>query len=177
MKKSITGKGFILRPFKKTDYKVLAKKINHRDIYRNTLHIPYPYKESDAVTWLKKIVNQYKKKSQTNFHLAIEVDNEVSGCVSLMQIEPGHKAELGYWLAKQNWRQGIMSQAVAQMVRVGFKKFKLKKIYAYIMTKNVASLKVLRKNGFYKEGLLVQHVKKDGKLKDEYVLVKYRYGN
>lgn len=177
MKKIIKGKGFILRSFKKTDYKMLAKKINYKDIYRYTLNIPYPYKTSDAIKWVNRIVNQYKKKSPTNFHLAIEIDSEVTGCVSLKKIEYGHKAELGYWLAKQYWHKGIMSEAVAQIISLGFKKFKLKKIFACVIVGNTASLKVLAKNGFKKEGLLIQHVKKDGKLKDEYILSKYKYGN
>ena len=174
MKKIIKGKNFLLRPFKKPDYKVLARKINHKDIYRYTLHIPYPYKTSDAVKWLNRIVNQYKRKSPTNFHLAVDIDSEVSGCVSLMKIEPGHKAEIGYWLAKEYWGQGIMSNAVSKILTLGFREFKLKKVYAYVFLNNKGSYKVLIKNGFKKEGLLIQHTKKDGKLRDEYLLAKIK---
>lgn len=170
----IKGNGFTLRPLKKTDYRILARKINDRNIYRYTLNIPYPYTLADARKWLSKIVKQYKQKPATGFHLAIVIDGELAGCVSLMKIEKNHKAELGYWLAREHWGRGITSRAVAAMVKLGFRKFGLKKIYAYVFVKNKASYKVLLKNGFKKEGLLIQHVKKDGKLEDEYIVAKYK---
>ena len=63
-----------------------------------------------------------------------------------------------------------------ELVRIGFREFKLKKIYANIFTRNKASYRVLAKNGFVKEGLLIQHTKKDCKLLDEYIVAKYKYG-
>jgi RimJ/RimL family protein N-acetyltransferase len=175
MKKiSIIGEsGFILRPLKKADYKVLTRKINDRSIYRFTTNIPYPYSVSDARKWLEKVMRRYRSKLPDAYDLAIEINGELAGSISLMKIEKGHKAELGYWLAKEYRGQGIMSRAIAEMVRIGFNKLKLKKIYAYVFTHNTASYRVLVKNGFKKEGLLIQHVKKDGKLKDEYILAKY----
>ncbi|MCH7492798.1 GNAT family N-acetyltransferase [Patescibacteria group bacterium] len=174
MKKIIKGQGFTLRPFNKTDYKILAKKINHRDIYRHTLNIPYPYRESDAKKFLNKILNEYKKKESDGYHLAVIIDDEIAGSVGLMKIERGHKAEIGYWLAKDHWGKGIMPLTIKKIVTMGFRDFKLKKIYAYVMVANRRSYQVLIKNGFKKEGLLIQHVKKDGKLKDEYILGKYK---
>ena len=177
MRKVIKGQGFILRPFKRTDYKILAKKINHRDVYRYTRNIPYPYKESDAKKFLNSILSEYKKKNINSYHLAIIINNEIAGSVSFIKIEPGHKAEIGYWLAKDHWGKGIMLVAVKKIVAIGFKDFKLNKIFAHVLVANKRSYKVLIKNGFKKEGLLIQHVKKDGKLKDEYILGKYKYGN
>ncbi|MFA6098678.1 MAG: GNAT family N-acetyltransferase [Patescibacteria group bacterium] len=178
MAKKIKNKiNYLLRPFKKSDYKILVRKINHRDIYRNTLHIPYPYKEQDAKKWITEILRRYKSKSPGSYNLAIEVDGEVSGGISLKNIEKEHKAEIGYWLAREYWGQGIMSSAVADMTALGFKKFKLRKVYAYVFTRNKASLRVLVKNGFKKEGLLIQHTKKDGKLLNEFILAKYKHGN
>ena len=169
----IRGHGFILRPLKKSDYKILANKINDRGIYRNTLNIPFPYTPAYAKKWLNKVIKQYQHKPVTGFHLAIVIASELAGCVSLMKIEKNHKAELGYWLAREHWGQGIMSKAVAAMVKLGFGTFRLKKIYAYVFVENTGSYRVLIKNGFKKEGLLIQNVKKDGKLKDEFILAKY----
>ncbi|MFA5135650.1 MAG: GNAT family protein [Patescibacteria group bacterium] len=171
MKKIVLpGNGFVLRPFQQGDYAALAEKINDRDIYRFTLQIPYPYSKKDGKAFIKTVLQQYKKKAAEHFHLAIDINGELSGCVSLMNIEKGHKAEIGYWLAKEQWGKGIMSNAVSKMVSVGFRHFKLRKIYAYVFTNNKRSYSVLAKNGFKKEGLLIQHTKKAGKLMDEYIL-------
>ena len=169
-----TGAKFLLRPFKSSDYKILAKKINDPKIYRFTMNIPYPYHPRDAKKWLAKVKRYYRIKSPESYNLAIEINDEVAGSIGLSKIIPGHKAEMGYWLAREHWGNGIMSRAAAEMVKLGFRKFGLKKIYAYVFVKNKASYKVLVKNGFKKEGLLIQHVKKDGKLEDEYILAKYK---
>ncbi len=164
---------FLLRPFRKSDDKILARRINDWSIYRYTMNIPYPYSVRDARKFLRKVIAQYRQRSSMGLHLVIDIDDELAGSVSLVKIEKGHKAELGYWLAKEYRGQGIVSRAVAEMVKIGFNKLKLKKIYAYVFTNNTASYRVLVKNGFKKEGLLIQHVKKNGKLKDEYILAKY----
>ena len=162
-----------LRKIKKSDYAIIAKKINDRDIYRNTLPIPYPYTITDAQKWIKKVLGEYRTKQTKAFHLAIEADGELVGAIGVHDIIPGHMAELGYWLGRKHWGQGIMTKAIKAMTKECFKRYRLKKIYAYVFTHNEASYRVLVKNGFKKEGLLIQHVKKDGKLKDEYILAKY----
>lgn len=163
-----------MRPLKKSDYKILARKINDRTIYRYTTNIPYPYSVNDAKKWLNKVMRRYRSRLPDAYDQAIEIGGELGGSISLMKIEKNHKAEMGYWLAREYRGQGIMSKAVAAMVKLGFRKFGLKKIYAYVFVKNKGSYRVLIKNGFKKEGLLIQHVKKDGKLQDEYILAKYK---
>jgi len=167
-------KKFILRPFKQTDVKNIAKYIHDKTIYKNTLHIPYPYKLKDAKEWLAKTIPQYRKKKPRNFHLVIEIKGEIVGCVSLMEIQGGHKAELGYWLARKHWKKGIMSEAVKEMSEYGFKVFQLKRIYAYVFLHNKASQRVLKKNGFLKEGVIRKGVVKDKKYLDEILLAKVK---
>ena len=170
----IKGDGFLLRSLEKADTAVLAKKINNRNIYRYTMNIPYPYKIRDARKWLDKVVRQYRLTKSDSFNLAIEIDGELSGGIGVNKIIIGHKAEMGYWLSEEHWGKGIMTRVVAKMTAYCFKKFRLKKIYAYVFVQNTGSYRVLAKNGFKKEGLLIQHVKKDGKLKDEYAMAKYK---
>jgi len=103
----IITKSFILRPFKQSDVKNLAKNINDKTIYNNTLHIPYPYKLKDAKEWLAKTVQQYRKKKPRNFHLAIEIKGGVVGCVSLMEYRVVIKQRLDI-----GWRGNIGSRGL-----------------------------------------------------------------
>jgi len=48
----------------------------------------------------------------------------------------------------------------------GFEVLGLNRLYAYHMTRNPASRRVLEKNGFRKEGVLRQRVRKWGKFED-----------
>lgn len=168
----IITKKFTLRPFKKTDAKDIAKNINDKEISHNTLHIPYPYKLKDAKEWLARTLPEYRKRKPKKMHLAIEIKNEVVGGVSLMEIQGGHKAEIGYWLARKYWKKGIMSAAVEEIVDYGFKKFDLVRIYAYVFILNKGSQKVLLKNGFKKEGVMKKGVMKKDEYRDEILLAK-----
>ncbi|MFA5051761.1 MAG: GNAT family protein [Patescibacteria group bacterium] len=174
MKYVIKTKRFTLRPYRKSDALSLARNINDPLIYRYTLHIPYPYRLSDATKWFKKIIPEYRKTRPTCIHFAIEMDGEVAGCVGLSNIEPRHKTEIGYWLARRYWGQGIVPEAVKLVTAFAFKKMKLRRVYAYTFVPNKQSARVLQKDGFKREGLLVEATKKDGKLRDEYIWAKVK---
>ena len=95
-------------------------------------------------------------------------DGFLVGGIGFHDFELGksHKAELGYWLAKSYWGQGIMTQAVDAVARFGFQEFGLLRITANVFHFNIGSARVLEKAGFQLEGYLRKHYKKDGKIFD-----------
>ncbi len=170
----IKSKRFILRPYRKSDAPAVARNINDQKIYRYTLHIPYPYHLSDATKWFKKIIPEYRKAHPSCIHFALEMEGEIVGCVGLSNIELKHKAEIGYWLARRYWGQGIVPEAVKLVTVFAFNKLKLRRIYAYTFPANKQSARVMQKNGFKREGLLYEATKKDGKFRDEYIWAKLK---
>lgn len=169
----IQTKDFTLRPFRLSDAKDLAKNINNKTIARNTLHIPYPYKLLEAKSWLRKVVKQYRQSAADSISLAIEVNGEAVGSIGFHNLT-GHKGELGYWLAKKYWGQSLMSKVVKEMVRYGFIELGLSKIVAKTRLFNLASAKVLLKNGFKLEGILQKDHYKEGKYLDSYLFAKIK---
>lgn len=169
----IQSKNFILRPYRKGDERSQAENINNIKIYRNTLHIPYPYSLKDAKNWIRKNFKEAKKEKPTEINFVIDINGEVAGSIGLSKIE-SHKAEIGYWLAEKFWGKGIMTAAVRLITDFGFNKLKLKRIYAHIFLFNRASARVLEKAGYKKEGLLRKNVIKDGKLMDDYLFAKIK---
>ena len=172
MKSIITAKQFILRPIKASDASGLQRNINDRTIYRNTLHIPHPYTLKDARDWIKKNQQQQKQKRPDAVSFAIEINDEVVGGTGLHNIVWEHKAELGYWLGRKYWGQGLMTKIVREVLKYGFQELKLKRIYAFTFPHNKASARVLQKNGFKQEGYLKKNVKKADRLIDEYLFAK-----
>jgi len=162
MQTIIKSEKFILRPFRKGDEKSLRMNINDYDIYKFTERIPYPYTLKDANWWIKYCKSEKAKKKLI---FAIEIEKEVVGCVALESIE-WHRAEIGYWLSKKYWNNGIISDAIKIITNIGFKNLKLKRIYADVVANNKASIKVLEKNGYKYEGRLRKNLLKDGKLID-----------
>ena len=68
-----------------------------------------------------------------------------------------YRGEIGYELAREAWRQGIMSEALDAILEFGFEQLGLNRIEALVMTYNVASAALLRSLGFTEEGVLRQH--------------------
>ncbi len=167
-----TGK-FILRPYRKGDEKSLAKNINDKKIYRSTLRIPYPYTLKDAKEWVRKNLKEGRKKKPAEMNFVIDINGEVAGGIGLSEIK-GHQAEVGYWIASKYRNKGITTLALKKVTKFGFKKIKLRRIYACVFLFNKPSMKVLKKNGYKLEGILRKEIKKGNKLLDNYLFAKIK---
>ena len=154
-----------------SDAKKIAFCCNDTQITQWTSEIPYPYSERDAIEFLSFILDE---KNDSGLQWAIRNENgELLGIVGFKDIEGGHKAEIGYWLANPYWGKGIMSKVVKAACDFGFENLKLIRIYARVFCPNEASSRVLEKCGFLCEGLARKAEMKDEKIFDSklYALV------
>lgn len=71
-----------------------------------------------------------------------------------------HRAEIGYDLEKASWKQGIMTEALRAMLSYGFEQMGLNRVEALVYIENEASIRVLERLGFQKEGLLRQYFRR-----------------
>ena len=157
-----------------SDQAACVQHLNEKAIYERTLRIPYPYKETDFQKWLK-IVKETTQRHGRPVDWAIrDKDNWlIGGCgFQELQIGKSHKAEIGYWLAKPYWGQGIMTAVVERICKIGFEEFGLIKILAHVFVDNIASAAVLQKCGFQQEGYLRKHCMKDGNYLDARLLAR-----
>ena len=106
----IKSKQFILRPFGDGDEQALIESINDADVHRYMTTIPFPYKAEDATWWLNHCKEEAGKRIFSEINFAIDIAGKVVGGIALKKIEEKHKAEIGYWLAKKYWGQGIMTE-------------------------------------------------------------------
>ena len=77
-----------------------------------------------------------------------------------------YRAELGYMLLPDHWRQGILSEALPAVINFGFKEMGLHSICANINPENNASRQLLRKHGFVKEAYFREDYYFNGKFLD-----------
>ena len=161
----LRSRRFVLRPFRKGDEESLRRSISDKHISRFTITIPYPYNMKDARKWIMSCLAEGRKKRKVEVRFAIDRAGEVIGGISLMHID-GHKAELGYWLARSCWRQGIMTSASKLVCVFGFRQLKLRRIYATVLPENKASIRVLEKAGFKFEGRLRKFHRRGSRLLD-----------
>lgn len=104
------------------------------------------------------------------FAITDKVTDKVIGTIFLSEFR-GKRAEMGYELSESYWRQGIMSEAIHEILLLGFNQLGLTRIQAFVCEENVASKEILKKFNFIQEGFLRQYECHNvtGKCKDMYV--------
>ena len=73
------------------------------------------------------------------------------------------RAEVGYGLAPEFWRRGVMTTALGAIIDYGFSKLELNKIEATVNVDNDRSAGLLRKLGFQLEGTLRDYRNRRGR--------------
>ncbi|WKZ35965.1 MAG: GNAT family N-acetyltransferase [Anaerolineales bacterium] len=73
--------------------------------------------------------------------------------------EGKYEQRVGYWIGREFWRRGIASAAVIEFLE----QVKIRPLYAEVVNHNVASKRVLEKNGFiiHDEGAKISKFKLD----------------
>ena len=159
-----------LRGFKKTDATRLAELANNKKVSQNLRDgFPHPYGLKDAEAFINKCLEQ---KTTTIF--AIVFKGEYVGNIGLMPAEDVYRksAEIGYFIGEPYWNKGITTKAVNLITAYGFSELELLRIHTGIIEYNTASMRVLEKCGFKKEGVFQKAIIKNGQVCDEHRYVK-----
>lgn len=160
-----------LRAWRSDDLASLVANASHADVSRGLRdRFPYPYTGDDGRAWLARAVDESERA------WAIEIDGAAVGGVSL---HPGvdvhrHSAELGYWLGRRYWGRGIMTRVIDAFAGPAMQAFRLHRLYATVYANNPASMRVLEKAGFTREGTQKSAVMKRGELLDLVVFARTR---
>ena len=154
----------LLRPLREGDQEDIVLHGNNRKIWRNLTHIfPHPYTLADADQWVVS-----SNSDPRSLHLAIELQGQVVGMVGA-QAGTGiseSTADFGYWLGEPFWGQGWTTLAVSAFKEHVVQSGRFVRLQATVFAWNPASMRVLEKNGFSREGILRCSVSKDGELID-----------
>ncbi len=167
----IQSNRLILRYPKKSDLRNFHKNKNDPLIAKNMNTPIYPLSLKQAKKELNEIVKLNKKN---NLILAIEINKEIIGIISLMNIIQKHKAKIGYWIGKEYRGKEVETEAIKLITNYGFKKYKLKRIYGNVVIFNKPSARALEKAGFKLEGILKKNRFKYGKYYDDFRYAKIK---
>ncbi|MEC1180681.1 GNAT family N-acetyltransferase [Metasolibacillus meyeri] len=163
---TITTDRLILRLFQKADAEVVAKLCNNYNIYKSTLSLPYPYKIEDALTWIEYHYDNFIEDRSYEFAVTDKETNEIYGGIALSNNKQFNQGELAYFIGEPYWGKGYATEAAQAMVQFAFEEKKLHKVFARYFATNPASGKVMEKIGMVREGVLKEHIVKDGKYED-----------
>ncbi len=97
--------------------------------------------------------------------ITTRADDELIGFVRL-GLSGVRAAKLGYAIAADHWGHGYATDAAHTMISFGFRVLDLHRITAAIGPDNTASIAVVKKLGFTREGRLRDHVFTNGAWRD-----------
>lgn len=114
-----------------------------------------------------RTADQFRQRAAIRWGLVLPATPQIIGTCGYTRWDQGnHFAVLGYDLARPYWRRGLMSEAVAAVLQVGFGQMALHRVEATVMAGNTASATLLSRAGFRREGVLRERVLKRGTFRD-----------
>ena len=159
-----------LHNWKTDDKPVLMALCNAVDRTFLSDRLPYPYDEADADWWLGMVAENDGKEGVWR---AIFVDGQIVGSISVerMADEERNVGSIGYMILTPWWSKGLGTEAVRQMCGIAFRKLTLERIIGEVFPENLASARVLEKNGFRLEETKAEAIVKGGEAMDVMVYV------
>lgn len=108
--------------------------------------------------------------SGTLYQWGIELERELVGTCTLAGIERQHRrAELGFAVLRRWWGRRVVSRALPPVIEFAFERLGLHRLEADADPRNEASLQVLERLGFRREGLLRERYFQEGEAQDAVV--------
>ena len=153
-----------LRRLKLKDASDIYTQINDPEVVRWTTRIPHPYPEGGAEKFIRQSHYRWRKGTDYIFGIIHKSSGRLIGVISLGNVFPRHGcAELGFWLGRESWNRGYMTEAARAVTRFAVHELGLYRIYASSFEANTAAGKVLENCGFKLEGVMREAVVREGK--------------
>jgi ribosomal-protein-alanine N-acetyltransferase len=110
------------------------------------------------------------------FFIFRKSDNVLVGGLTLSNIRRGcaQAASLGYWMGEQHARRGYMTAAVGTILPFAFGTLRLHRMEAACIPANGASIRLLEKTGFQREGSARQYLCINGVWQDHLLFARLR---
>ncbi|UUI05623.1 GNAT family N-acetyltransferase [Oceanobacillus jeddahense] len=137
---------------------------NNYNIYKNTLYLPYS--EEDAFNWIKNHLKNFNEDKNFEFAITDKVTGKLYGAIALSNEPKFNNGELAYWIGEDYWGKGYGTEAAKAVLQFAFKEKGYHKVFARYFHTNPASGRIMEKIGMQQEGILKEHIKKNGEYLD-----------
>ena len=166
-----------LRRLKITDVNEILALRSNPEIMK---YIPRPLikTEEEALEFINTMDTNIDTNKVMNWAITTKKNDKLIGMIGFYRMKPeDYRSEVCYILATEFHGQGVITEALKQVIHFGFEVLKLNSIEAVIDPENYGSEKVLLKNNFVKEGHFKEHTFFEGKFLDSvfYSLLKKNY--
>jgi RimJ/RimL family protein N-acetyltransferase len=146
-----------LRAIEKSELPRLTELLDVWDVVRWLTVVPYPYTMQHAEEFFAESELAEASGEPQFYAIAFKSDDLLIGGVGLHPPRGNDtnegEIEIGYWLGRDYWGRGFMSEAARAVVSLGFARKTTGALTATTALNNVASQNVLLKLGLRNKGL------------------------
>ncbi|MDZ8187863.1 MAG: GNAT family protein [Nostoc sp. ChiSLP02] len=128
--------------------------------------------ENDVCEFVQMFINQQKEEPRTKFQLAVVLKEEnrlIGNCGIRVNDLELKEANIGYEINSQYWGQGYATETAQAILKFGFDKLGMHRIWAWCVTENIGSVRVLEKIGMHREGHLGEKELIKGRWYDNFI--------
>ena len=142
----------ILRPWKDSDAEALLRHASCKEVA-----IPAGFAPHTDIEKSREVIRDILSNDHT-WAMESRQSGEAIGCICYYPFEESNigidpwEAELGFWVAKPYWRQGLCTEALRSVVDYCFNKKGFLTLYGDFFPGNIASERVMLKCGFIPTG-------------------------
>lgn len=158
---TLEGERLVLRPFHIRDAPSVQRLAGAKEVADTTLHIPHPYPDGAAESWMAGHPAKWADGSLATFAMVERESGELTGAISVSIDATQASAELGYWIAVARWGRGYATEGGRVMLDFAFDRLHLHRVQARHFTRNPASGRVMQKLGMRCEGVLRDSMRRD----------------
>jgi ribosomal-protein-alanine N-acetyltransferase len=156
----------ILREIVPEDAEIMYA-IRMDDRYYQFIDNPQKPTREEVKEKVQRAIDLSKNNEGISWGIELKNNSKLIGSVDYWRmIKAHHRCEIGYMLHPDYYQQGLMYEALMATIAYAFKHIKLHTIEANISPENIASIKLVEKCGFEREGLLKESYLYNGNFLD-----------
>ncbi len=117
---------------------------------------------------LRRYLQDIREDTAYPFFIFRSSDHALLGGITLSNVRRGvtQSCALGYWVGKPFARQGVMFAALRALLPFVFEQLRLHRLEAACLPSNTASIRLLEKVGFTREGYARRYLRINGMWQD-----------
>jgi RimJ/RimL family protein N-acetyltransferase len=150
MNASLTGRRIRLVPLRISHAPALDRALRDRWVTR---FLPPRVRKESGRHFVVRVLREQRRGEGVPYAIIPLGGVRAVGQIRLMNWSPSEGlAEVGYWIRRTHWGQGLGTEAVQLVCQYGFQTMGLHRIEANVVVGNIGSRRVLEKVGFREEG-------------------------
>lgn len=145
-------KRLVVRPWSPEETDALQTIYGHPEMYRYMPGAP-PATPEDLAAMAARIQGRYARWPGMGTFAAVSRDTgKPIGSALIRPLVDGPEIEVGYHIARDEWRKGYATEIARGLVRYAFERFGLDAVYGVVVPENTGSRKALRNAGLREIG-------------------------